>query len=1169
MALLILALALALVPGMNKAAKADSALTAALDESATYEPTTLPNGDWETQFGAPHPHPGWEDYRHNGNCSGNYTESGWGTTDDYFEIYPPSTYNVETGNHGKVAEMNAFQNAILFQDLDTTPGDIIMWKLEHAARWWGYTGPQSMKVSIGGSDGNSPKGTGAPENLNVHITPASLAEFTSAGVQNPDGVTLGYANADDLSALSVTAQNRKDNPWHTARGVYIIPAEQTKTRFAFVSLAPTEGGGNILDNITFQTLLGNMKAVQNDDSSVTITGYWGSSADKSLKVKIGSEVHSVDMSAVADQNFTVTIPSDYIEGATEVTIYHEDYESAAKVLTVITKPNITADDVTATYGDTTKSVIATTDGNGAISYAVKEGSENYIGVDASTGALTIKEVPADGKAYVTVTAAATDNYRQATKEVTVNIKKADWTKTKVYESAAAGIEGTVGLAGCIAPGGELDTATLSRGSQADDYPVLDGNTLKFKFADDAQGNETIATITIPVTGATNYNDYNIIAEVSAPAKVHQTLTFNEETVQKTYGDVAFTNPLTQGHEEGGYGTPYGTVSYSSSNEDVAEVDPSTGEVTIKKAGRATITADATRTQAIDNDKPGYLPATASYELTVSKADPIAEPPTDLTATYGQTLDDVELPNPEGNTPGTWTWAKDGSTSVGDVGEHAFKAHFTPDDKENYNSVNNVDLTVTVEKADGVPATVAANNRTYDGAERPLVTVTGQATGGTMCYFLGKSAPEEGWVDAPPAATDAGTYTVWYKVVGDKNHNDTEPVPVDVAVEKKAATVKADDKSKKQGEKDPDLTATVSGEVGVCPLSYSLSRKAGEDAGTYAIDVTLGNNPNYEVTATPGTLTIEGKAAPAGAITLTGSGHVQNVGDVVGKASGKGVKVGTEGRGLRLEALSLALPKDVEGGIEYRGHVQNKGWQGWAADGRECGTRGRGLRLEAVQVRLTGKLADTHSVWYRAHVQNLGTLGWSRDGQAAGTAGRGLRVESLEVCVLPTGEVPESGAGSRASFVGAVGGSAHSQNVGWAGASPSLSFGTTGRGLRLEAVRLNAPSLPEACGISYEAHVQNVGWQGARTSGKVAGTTGRGLRTEAVRISLTGEAAKKGGYSVWYRVHSQNQGWLGWAHDGADAGTVGRGLRAEAVQVQVLPQGQVPAGYDASKAACVR
>ena len=87
--------------------------------------------------------------------------------------------------------------------------------------------------------------------------------------------------------------------------------------------------------------------------------------------------------------------------------------------------NITASDVTAAYGDTDKkvSVSATTDGDGAISYAVKEGSEDYIGVDAKTGALTIKKVPADGIAYVIVTAAETDNCQETIEEVTVTITK--------------------------------------------------------------------------------------------------------------------------------------------------------------------------------------------------------------------------------------------------------------------------------------------------------------------------------------------------------------------------------------------------------------------------------------------------------------------------------------------------------------------------------------------------------------------------------------------------------------------------------------------------------------------------------------------------------------------------------------------------------------------------
>ena len=91
---------------------------------------------------------------------------------------------------------------------------------------------------------------------------------------------------------------------------------------------------------------------------------------------------------------------------------------------------------------------------------------------------------------------------------------------------------------------------------------------------------------------------------------------------------------------------------------------------------------------------------------------------------------------------------------------------------------------------------------------------------------------------------------------------------------------------------------------------------------------------------------------------------------------------------------------------------------------------------------------------------------------------------------------------------------------------------------------------------------------AAANGAQAGTTGQARRLEAVRISLTGEAAKKGNYSVWYRVHSQTFGWLGWTCDGEPAGTTGLAKRAEAIDVQVLPQGQEPRGYDASKAACV-
>ena len=93
-------------------------------------------------------------------------------------------------------------------------------------------------------------------------------------------------------------------------------------------------------------------------------------------------------------------------------------------------------------------------------------------------------------------------------------------------------------------------------------------------------------------------------------------------------------------------------------------------------------------------------ATASVVYTIAKADPTANAPAGLTATYGQTLADVTLTNPSGNTAGTWAWVDD-TQSVGNVVSPAatFKANFTPTDTNNYNVAENVDVTVTVGKAD--------------------------------------------------------------------------------------------------------------------------------------------------------------------------------------------------------------------------------------------------------------------------------------------------------------------------------------------------------------------------------------------------------------------------------------------------------------------------------------
>ncbi len=86
------------------------------------------------------------------------------------------------------------------------------------------------------------------------------------------------------------------------------------------------------------------------------------------------------------------------------------------------------------------------------------------------------------------------------------------------------------------------------------------------------------------------------------------LAYGTTAVEKNVGDAAFTNALTNSHSV--------SVTYSSSDTDVATVNSSTGEVTIKAAGETTITATFAGNAT-------YCADDASYTLTVT--DPATTP----------------------------------------------------------------------------------------------------------------------------------------------------------------------------------------------------------------------------------------------------------------------------------------------------------------------------------------------------------------------------------------------------------------------------------------------------------------------------------------------------------------------------------------------------------------
>ena len=248
--------------------------------------------------------------------------------------------------------------------------------------------------------------------------------------------------------------------------------------------------------------------------------------------------------------------------------------------------------------------------------------------------------------------------------------------------------------------------------------------------------------------------------------------------------------------------------------------------------------------------------------------------------------------------------KDGSTVIDD-GEYTIiysdninagtaKVNITDNLAGNYTVTGSA--TFVIEKADIVfaPAPSAAVI-TYDGKAHELLN-PGTTSGGEVQYAL--NSPTTTYTAAIPEATNAGTYTVYYKVVGDKNHNDFAARPVPVTIKRKPLTditiELTPDSFEYDGKVKLPTTVTVKFKEGktetVVPdteYDWTCSNSAPTNQGTYTITITDAAGGNYDltgVTANTATfsigkteqapLVIEGKPDSTiygGTFTLTASG----------------------------------------------------------------------------------------------------------------------------------------------------------------------------------------------------------------------------------------------------------------------------------------------------------
>lgn len=113
--------------------------------------------------------------------------------------------------------------------------------------------------------------------------------------------------------------------------------------------------------------------------------------------------------------------------------------------------------------------------------------------------------------------------------------------------------------------------------------------------------------------------------------------------------------------------------------------------------------------------------------------------------------------------------------------------------------------------------------------------------------------------------NAGSYTLEISNKAGADYAFSGKTTANYTIKPKALTVKAEDKTKKVGEEDPEFTYTYDGlvEGDKDVFSGALTRDEGEAAGTYTIKLgTLSAGTNYTITYTSATLTIEEEPSPA-------------------------------------------------------------------------------------------------------------------------------------------------------------------------------------------------------------------------------------------------------------------------------------------------------------------
>ncbi|HCL21242.1 MAG TPA: hypothetical protein DHW47_04800 [Oscillibacter sp.] len=679
-----------------------------------------------------------------------------------------------------------------------------------------------------GDNSTDVPGAGSVTSATVTIPKAPITSVSAKVTAPVKGVALDTGvDLDGTTAYTGTVDWYKGN---TATGTAVTGSAAANQVYTAKITLTAKTGESFAKSLNNTTTTEGYKVVRTDATHLTLTKTFPATAEKTLTgITIKTCPHTTYTAGEQFNKAGMVITAAYDDGSTK------DVQPTYFQFTPVDPLTVNNKEVTISYteGNVTKTAkqkitvnpkvltanmvqpIASQPYTGSTiepTVTVKDGSKTLTaGTDYT---VTYKDNTDVGTAKVIVTGKG--NYTGSV-ETKFNITAKALTASMVHDIAAQTYTGSP-----IVP----------------ELTVKDGKTALSKDTDytvEYQNNLNAGTATVTVTGKGNYSDSVSKTFTIEPKSITPVVTVSGDY---TYTGSAITPAYTVEITKGGLklGDDQYTVEFSDNT------NAGTGKIIVKAKDGGNYSFDA-----------------VNQTFTIKQKDVTAQrDATDIQVVVDKGTFDAPT---FGDVTGTLTYSYDGATSydaivkklktlhLGDTGDIGYT--YTADG--NYTGIITGKLHFTVVNLPAATITTAPAAKTgltFNGTEQVLVNAGSGITGGTLQYKL-----DGGSYNAElPKATNAGSYTVYYKVKGNNTtHSDSSEQSFTVTIAPKTVTAAVSVEPTSYtytGEAIVPTTVTVKDGTTVIPASeYTVTYGNNTNAGKATVTVKDQDGGNYVVSGT--------------------------------------------------------------------------------------------------------------------------------------------------------------------------------------------------------------------------------------------------------------------------------------------------------------------------------